>query len=1319
LRTGITWVQTDDPLGFSGCFLVSFGSKSGERASTVIDCPRCQTENRENARFCKECGQYLDANCPNCGFDLPSAARYCDQCGIRLGHLESLTGWFSRQGERPQAEPKERLRRRAATESPREEAKPQGANSAELGPPQKAAEAGDLAASSALHRFLPQELAAKLEEARQGREMIGERRVVTMLFCDVKGSTAAAEHLDPEDWTEIINGAFEQMIRPIYKYEGTVARLMGDAILAFFGAPIAHEDDPVRAVLAGLDIIEGFGEYRGEIEARYGLQIEARVGINTGRVVVGAVGSDLRMEYTAMGDAINLAARMEQTAEPGTVQIAGETYKLVAPLFEVEELGGISVKGRSEPVDSYRVLRRQMQPGRLRGIAGLETRLIGRDWELEQLTAAADTLARGIGRSICLIGEAGLGKSRLTQELKRHWQEGAGANGAARETLSGTWHEAASFSFETLQPYALFQRLFRRLAGIDAHEDEASAISKLEQLVAQLPAQENKLLSAVLTSLTGLSSDLEGEAFRKALFDGLPTFFRWHFGRRPGVLILDDLHWSDSASVELLLHLLPLVEELPLLWLCVFRPDEDAPGWRVKVASEKLGGQSNGVLLLRPLSERDSNALIDELLGGSELPGSLRAQILEKSSGNPFFVEEVVRTLLDGGWLMQGKGGQGRIAAADGSFDIPDNLQALLTARIDRLNDAVRQTLQLAAVIGRTFYHRVLQDVAQSERASSNGDQPVIESHLSSLQRQQMILEAARKPERLYKFRNALTQEAAYKAILRRRRRTLHGRTGRALEAFFADSLEEHAATLAYHFSEAGDDGVTLRYLMMAGDRSFRLFALQEAAAHYERAMEIVRRRAGVDGALCIELCTQRGRALELLGRHKEAVEHYQELRALAEEAGDRRLVLASLAAQATLYSIPSQVMDAKKGEQFAKEAQIIAGEIGDWEAAAKLLWSLMLGAMWELDQPGRAIEYGEASLKLARDHGLARQLAHSSLDLATAYLSVGRSHEARPLLVDAQARFERLENRPLLSQAYRTLGVHHYMQGELAAARVEMEKGLAIERQIENRWGLLAAEQAMATTDFELGRAGKAITRLEWSLDEAMALDLRPMRLYTASYLARAYALVGDTQAALEILEEMHRTPAVESIYPAWSWSIQTLVLLQEGDVAAAREANEVSQIDFDPDRQLMGAVGYVPVTIRLANTGVALASGDLAFALNGVEELLDYLDRVELRLYRPEALQLNAQILAQMGRAVEARDIYLQARRESEAMGERRMRWLILAGMAEVARDAEEAAHARREAWEVIRTIAEHAGREAHRRSFLERADVRPLRPAGDESG
>ncbi|MCZ6528788.1 MAG: adenylate/guanylate cyclase domain-containing protein, partial [Chloroflexi bacterium] len=370
--------------------------------------------------------------------------------------------------------------------------------------------------------------------------------MVTILFCDVKGSTAAAEQMDPEDWAEVMNGAFEHLIAPVYRYEGTLARLMGDAVLAFFGAPIAHEDDPERAVLAGLGIVEGIEPYREQVRERWDLDFDVRVGINTGLVVVGEVGSDLRMEYTAMGDAVNLAARMEQTAQPGTVQVAEETYQRVAPLFEFEQLGEIEVKGKQAPILAYRAIDRKARPRRLRGIQGLSAPLVGRAREMDALQESLRDLRQGRGGIVCLIGEAGLGKSRIIEELR-----------ASFDGEEHYWAESRGISYETNHPYGQFQQQLHHLWG---NGEVVDAPIIRDRLLDGHPAGEREpAIQALEVLLLGGSestgSGLEGETLKRQLFATSLIIWRRQLETAPTVLVFDDLHWADSASTELLTHL--------------------------------------------------------------------------------------------------------------------------------------------------------------------------------------------------------------------------------------------------------------------------------------------------------------------------------------------------------------------------------------------------------------------------------------------------------------------------------------------------------------------------------------------------------------------------------------------------------------------------------------------------------------------------------------------------------------------------------------------------------------------------------------------
>jgi class 3 adenylate cyclase/tetratricopeptide (TPR) repeat protein len=780
-------------------------------------CANCQAENRAEARFCRSCGIWLLANCPYCDAVLPRSARYCDQCGQPLSSDLATSPRAAREAQPPYG-------------------RPQASSSAVLPQVRRAAEAEPEAVGrSQLQDIIPPELFNKLQQARDQGDMIGERRIVTMLFCDVKGSTAAAEQLDPEDWSEIMNGAFTHMIKPVYRYEGTVARLMGDALLAFFGAPIAHEDDPQRALLAALDIVAGIEPYREHIRRAYGVDFAVRVGVNTGLVVVGAVGSDLRMEYSALGDAVNVAARMEQTAQPGTVQVAHDTHRLVADLFEFEELGPVEVKGKTDPVSSYRVIARRADARRTRGIEGLQAEMVGREAELRALQQPIADLRRGVGRIVVVLGEAGLGKTRLIMEARK----------ADSDLGDGrvAWVEALSLSYDSNQAYGLIRRLIRRMGGPAPDDPLPVMKQKLEAAVALLAADDRAQVLRVFETLLGLapagSSGMDEEAFRQDVLDAMRVWWRHRFSKRPTVLVFDDLHWCDSASIELLHGLMPLVDEIPLLFLCAMRGERAAPAWQIKSAADEEFGHRYTEIDLKPLSETNSNELIDHLLNGPELPAGLRSGILEKAGGNPFFIEEVVRALIDKGALVSheipvdGRTVRRWTATTEAAeFAIPDNLQALLSARLDRLEEATRGTLQLASVIGRSFFHRVLEAV---DEASVDLDQ-----HLGTLMRMDLIRESARVPEIEYAFRNPLTQEAVYQTILLKRRREFHQRVALAMESIYVDRLEAISGLMAHHFALANDHAKAIEYLRKAARQAIELFAYEDAIQNLRTALNLL-----------------------------------------------------------------------------------------------------------------------------------------------------------------------------------------------------------------------------------------------------------------------------------------------------------------------------------------------------------------------------------------------------------------------------------------------------------------------------------------------
>ncbi len=625
-----------------------------------MQCPNCQTENPANAKFCLNCGTALMQRCSNCQAELPSGAKFCMNCGQPV----TVTA------------PKDdaRLTRLAAA--------------------------------------APAELKNKMRAAH----LAGERKMVTALFADVVGSTSLAEQMDAEDWTAVMNRAFDLISPAVYKYEGTIARLLGDAILAFFGAPVAHEDDPVRAIRAGLEVLTIVREYAEEVRRKHGIDFAMRVGMNTGPVVVGEVGSDLKYEYTAMGDAINLAARMQSAARPMSLLISEHTHRFVAPVFECVDLGQIDVKGKAERVRVYEVAAAKAAPGKLRGLAGLESLMVGRDAELQSLLKVSAAVQAGLGRAVVIAGEAGLGKTRLLSE----WKVAAQTSNLQSPNSNIQWAEGHCLSYGQGLAYHLLLDLLRSLIGVPAAanvtETHAALKARTEDLFGEAMLDVYPYLGHLLSLqdlLEGAALDrvkaLDPQAVQAQYLAAMRKLLQAMAARQPLVLICDDIHWADPSSTELLVKLLSLASEAPLLFTFITRLDRETAGWKMVQAARDLGAGLTE-LTLNPLSDADSRQLVSNLLEVESLPENVRNVILQKAEGNPFFVEEVIRMLIDRGAIIKQ---DDRWAAGKGieTVEIPDNLQGLLLARIDRLPDETKRTLRVASVIGRQFAVKVLEQV--------------------------------------------------------------------------------------------------------------------------------------------------------------------------------------------------------------------------------------------------------------------------------------------------------------------------------------------------------------------------------------------------------------------------------------------------------------------------------------------------------------------------------------------------------------------------------------------------------------------------------
>jgi class 3 adenylate cyclase len=556
-------------------------------------------------------------------------------------------------------------------------------------------------------------MTASAADDRARRSGGSERRPLTVLFADIAGSTSIAEALDPEDWTSLVGDAFQRMNQTIERYGGTVARLMGDGVLAFFGAPTAHEDDPERAVRCGLDMVRAIDELDATNHVPEAEKLRVRVGINTGPVVVGIVGTDTASEYTAMGDTVNVAARMQASARPGSVLITAATHRFVSGLVEAVDVGQLELKGKSATVHAYEI--RSLKEGAVhtRGLAGVSSPMVGRDSQLGRLEQLFQVARAGQGRVACILGEPGMGKSRLLAELRTR---------LGRQDAPPRWVEGRCLSYGETMPYHLLLDLVRSLIGVTESTEEPEVAQALENFLQSHAAEDWRENYAYLGHLLSLKLSPEMRARISSLeFETVKRYnaaaiqiVRAAASSGPVVMVCDDLHWADSASTGSLLTLLPTVAGLPILFILSSRQERAAAGWQLIAGAREIYGDALTEMRLDPLSVDDSRTLVSNLLTIESLADETRDVILARAEGNPFFVEEVIRMLIDRGAIVR-EGDRWVATDKVAGIEIPETLHGLLLARIDRLPAESRRTLRVASVIGRQFGVTILEKLLGSE----------------------------------------------------------------------------------------------------------------------------------------------------------------------------------------------------------------------------------------------------------------------------------------------------------------------------------------------------------------------------------------------------------------------------------------------------------------------------------------------------------------------------------------------------------------------------------------------------------------------------
>ncbi len=724
-----------------------------------MKCPACKTNNLESARYCNQCGSSMAALCPACGQPNPADSKFCNQCGKRLDGSRSTP--------------------------PRQERQPLA--------------------------YTPRFLADKILTSRASIE--GERKLVTVLFADVAGFTAMSEKLDPEEMHSIMDGCFTILMEEIHKFEGTINQFTGDGVMALFGAPLAHEDHAQNACYAALAIQKALKGYSAEIQQRFGVAFNMRIGLNSGPVVVGAIGDDLRMDYTAVGDTTNLSARMESLAEPGTIRVSLNTVQLVREYFKFRVLAVTQVKGKTEPQETFELNGASRVTSRLDASAahGL-TAYAGRQEELAILTEAVKKTFSGKGQVVGIKGDPGAGKSRLIYELRRS---------IGKQLLC---LEGRCVQFGKPIAFLPLRDILRTYLDSSEVDDPQSVTQKIRHHIEQLGFEADDALAA-FQDLLALPVDsrtwpaLSPKERKERTFETLREFLLYASRKDPLMLVVEDLHWIDNASEAFLDFLIEALNGTAILLLLIYRP-EYRHDWANRPDFREI--------MLAQLPQESGTEVIGSILGNADVDSALIRFVLQRTDGNPLFMEELTRTLLENGSIRVESGRYGLDKTAD-TTKVPENIHGIIAARMDSLEDEVKRVGQLAAVIGRDFALRVLQSIT--------GQKENLDASLETLQEMGFIYRKNRYPELTYTFKHALTQEVAYKSLLRRKRARYHADVAGAIERLYAQRIEESYEVLAYHYDRSQDAQKAYEYLRFSGEKAIRIHFLWEAYDYFKKAL--------------------------------------------------------------------------------------------------------------------------------------------------------------------------------------------------------------------------------------------------------------------------------------------------------------------------------------------------------------------------------------------------------------------------------------------------------------------------------------------------
>ena len=1115
----------------------------------MLLCPQCRAENSDGRRFCAGCGASLAPRCHACGFANEPDAKFCGGCG-----------------EAVDLAPGRRVRLGAVA-----------------GPPQP-----------------PRYLTAKILQSRNTLE--GERKQVTVLFADLRGSMELVVGRDPEEARALLDPLLERMIDAVHRFEGTVNQVLGDGIMALFGAPIAHEDHAVRAGYAALRIHEAIQALAGQLSQQNSAPPRVRIGLNAGEVVVRGIGNDLAMDYTAVGQTTHLAARMEQLAEPGSTLVTESFVRLTQGYLHFKPLGLVAVKGLAEPVEVFELVDAESTRGRFQAAARGLTRFVGRRTEFEALERALDRARSGHGQALAVIGEPGVGKSRLYYEFI----DSPPARGC-------TIMETGAVSYGKLNAYYPLRELLRTFFQIEDRDDARAIHDKLAGRLTEI----DESLHGVLPALAALLDvplenqtwrELDPSLRRQRMHDGLKRLLIRLSQEQPLIVMIENLHWIDAETQAFLDALIESLPTARILLLVNYRP-EYQHGW----SSKSYYGQ----LRLDPLSPDSADEFLHVVLGDDPELQALKRLLIERTEGNPFFLEECIRTLVETKALM-GERGACRLRQPLSKIQVPVTVQAILAARIDRLSPEDKRVLQCAAVIGKNVAFPLLQGV-------TNAPEEELRQSLAQLQTAEFLYEQSLFPELEYTFKHALTQEVAYATLLLERRRELHARTVQAIETQYADRLANQVDRLADHAFRGAMWEKAVTYFRQAGAKAAMNSAYREAVAWLERGLQALanlpERRDVLEQAVDLRLDLRN--ALLPMGEHQRILDRLGEAEKLAIALGDQRRVgwvSANTARQLVLLGDP------KRAAEAAGRAQTLAVAHSDF--ALQVTATSVLGqAHYAQGAYGQAIE--ELSRNVATLEGDRRRerlglaglpSVMSRTFLAFCLAEVGDFDEARRCSEEALRLAEGVDHSYSLAHALFGVGHVCLRQGDFPEAVSFLERGFELCEAKSIRFAVPRTASSLGYAYAVSGRVPDGLRLLERAIEEAETMRVRYSQALWTTWLAEAVLLAGRTDDAVRLALQALGLARAHDELGHEAWALRLLgQLFSQRDRMRALEA----ETSYRQALALAHQLGMRPLLAQ-CELGLGLIyrqTGRDAEARSALEAAIDMLRALHMTFWLPQA--------------------------------------------------------------------------------------------------